>query len=285
MKQLAFAWVFLSAATCSLPVLSAVNFPLGTYVYAGSAMNYKHELLSSSDGVTIQAVATNGIVLASCVVRDADASGVNFRLEVPLATVACDKAAAIGDAPACMVVTAMGSTNAATAFLPPIVAANAVTNCNIVWSNAKDYAYGEGKTVPVPDDYIDGIGYLMRQSGHSQYDAAADWDGDGVDNYSEYVAGTNPFDASDYLKISSFTSSGDQRLLTFEYVGGHLYVLKSAERLSSPGWMDTKFRTSPAAAEQTAATFEEPDDDVGVATLYVTPAADAASMFYKLEVK
>ena len=41
----------LSAAFAILALAAtAENFPLGTYVYRGSVMNYKHEVCSSADG-------------------------------------------------------------------------------------------------------------------------------------------------------------------------------------------------------------------------------------------
>ena len=45
----------------------------------------------------------------------------------------------------------------------------------------------------------------MAAYGHSEYSAADDWDGDSMTNYEEYVAGTNPFDPSDYLRVTSFS--------------------------------------------------------------------------------
>lgn len=265
---------------------AAVNVPLGTFIYAGRAMNYRHEVLTGEDDVTIQAVATNGVVLASCKVFEADDSGVNFLLEVPVASTANDRAAAIGDSLNCIVVSATGATNATTRPLPPITAANAVASCDIVWYDAKDFAYGaDGETVPVPEAYLQGLAPYMRQAGHDEYDPAADWDGDGADNWSEYLAGTNPFDASDLLRIR--VRVGDEEILVvFEYVGGHLYALQAAESLAQPDWMAVEFSTVPGGAKRTQAVIRDSDGDAGLATLYATPVADLPSIvFYRVEVK
>ena len=80
-----------------------LNFPLGTYVYRGSVMNYRHEVYSSGNGLTVEAVATNGTVLASCRVTDPVSSGVNYVLEVPVSSQASAKSAAIGDELTCVV--------------------------------------------------------------------------------------------------------------------------------------------------------------------------------------
>lgn len=266
---------------------AAVNVPLGTFIYAGRAMNYRHEVLTGDDDVTIQAVATNGVVLASCKVFEADDTGVNFLLEVPVAAEANDRAAAIGDTLNCLVVSATGATNLATKPLPAITEANAVASCDIVWYDAEDFLYdaASGEKVPIPKAYLQGIAPYMRQAGYDAYDPAADWDGDGADNYSEYVAGTNPFDASDLLRIRDFQVAGEENLVTFEYVGGHLYALQAAESLAEPEWMAAEFRTVPGGGLRTVAVIKDADGDAGLVTLYATPAAGAMSMFYKVEVK
>ena len=72
----------LVAASVSLgAALAAVgaNFPLGTYVYTGSVMNYRHEVLTSADGVSVQAVATNGTGLAMMQYRDLSGEGMDGR--------------------------------------------------------------------------------------------------------------------------------------------------------------------------------------------------------------
>ena len=276
----------LAAAALLAADAAAVNVPLGTFIYAGRAMNYRHEVLTGEDDVTIQAVSTNGVVLASCKVFEADDSGVNFLLEVPVASTANDRAAEIGDSLNCLVVSATGATNATTRPLPPVTEANAVASCDIVWYDATDFAYGEeGGTVPVPEAYLQGLAPYMRQAGYDAYDPAADWDGDGADNYSEYVAGTNPFDASDLLRIRDFRVAGEDNLVVFEYVGGHLYALQAAESLAQPKWMEVEFRTVPGGGKRTLAVIRDSDGDAGLATLYATPAADAPSMFYRVEVK
>jgi hypothetical protein len=276
----------LAAATLLAADAVAVNVPLGTFIYAGRAMNYRHEVLTGEDDVMIQAVATNGVVLASCKVFEADDTGVNFLLEVPVAAEANDRAAAIGDTLNCLVVSATGATNATTRPLPPVTEANAVASCDIVWYDATDFAYGDdGATVPVPKAYLQGLDYFMRQAGHDAYDPAADWDGDGADNYSEYVAGTNPFDPSDLLRIRDFRVAGGEGLVTFEYVGGHLYALQAAESLVEPEWMAAEFRTVPGGGLRTVAVIKDADGDAGLVTLYATPAANATNMFYRVEVK
>jgi len=265
---------------------SGVNFPVGTYIYTGSVLDYRHEVMTADAGLTIQAVATNGTVLASSRVTDpVQTSGVNFVLEVPVSTEASAKSAAIGDALTCVVISEGGVTNVSAQPMPPVAAANAITNLNVVSASATAFPYGDdGKTVLVSDDYLAGLAPWMQAYGKSAYDAAADWDGDGASNYAEYKAGTNPFDPSDRLRITDFRLGQDSKLLRFEYAGGHLYALDSSKTLTNKTWMVESFRAgSPAAVPQRSISVPgTEDEDVGVMTLYLTPASSEPSMFYTI---
>lgn len=265
---------------------SGVNFPVGTYIYTGSVLDYRHEVVTADAGLTIQAVATNGTVLASSRVTDpVPTSGVNFVLEVPVSTEASAKSAAVGDALTCVVISEGGVTNVSSQPMPPVAAANAITNLNVVSASATDFPYGDdGKTVLVSDDYLAGLVPWMQAYGKSAYDAAADWDGDGASNYAEYKAGTNPFDPSDRLRITDFRLGQDSTLLRFEYAGGHLYALDSSKTLTNKTWMVESFRAgSPAAVPQRSVSVPgTEDEDVGVMTLYLTPASSEPSMFYTI---
>ena len=264
---------------------SGVNLPVGTYIYTGSVLDYRHEVMTADAGLTIQAVATNGTVLASSRVTDpVVSSGVNFVLEVPVSTEASAKSAAVGDALTCVVISEGGVTNVSPQPLPPVAAANAITNLNVVSASATAFTYVDGRTVLVSDDYLAGLAPWMEAYGKSAYDATADWDGDGVSNYAEYKAGTNPFDPSDRLRITDFRLGQDSTLLCFEYAGGHLYALDSSKTLTNKTWKAESFRTgSPAAVPQKSVSVPgTEDEDVGVMTLYLAPASAEPSMFYTI---
>ena len=265
---------------------SGVNFPVGTYIYTGSVLDYRHEVMTADAGLTIQAVAANGTVLASSRVTDpVVSSGVNFVLEVPVSTEASAKSAAVGDALNCVVISESGITNISAQPMPPVAAANAITNLNVVSASATAFPCGdEGQSVLVSDDYLAGIAPFMQAYGKTVYEPLADWDGDGISNYAEYKAGTNPFDASDRLRITDFKVGADSHLLTFEYAGGHLYAVDSSPSLTNKTWKVAPFRADPAAkATQKEVWFPgDESEDVGTTTLYLAPAADSPSMFYTI---
>ena len=66
-------------------------------------------------------------------------------------------------------------------------------------------------------------------------------------------------------------------------MGGHLYGLKAARSLSNPDWATVKFGTDEKSARQN--TLYGGDEEVGVATFYVTPVADEPQKFFKVEAK
>lgn len=274
------------AVVAATAAVGASNFPLGTYVYTGSVMNYRHEVSTSADGFTVQAVASNGTVLASCRVTDPTvSSGRNFVLEVPVSSEASAKSAAVGDELNVVLLSQGGVTNVSPRPLPPVAAANAITNLNIVSASAQSFPDGKGGTVLVADDYLDFLATYMEKAGYAAYDAAADWDGDGATNYEEYNAGTNPFDPSDRLRITAFSADRENpTLLTFEYAGGHLYALDSSPTLTNMTWAVAPFRVDSTAASQQRSVSVPGNEyeDIGVMTLYLAPAADAPSMFYAI---
>ena len=277
-------------AVLAATAVQAVSFPIGTYVYAGTLKRYDNRAMTAEDEMTIEAVSTNGNILAVATVTDPDGEGVNFRLEVPVATSATATAAAVGDAPVCVVRSLQGVRAAASEKFPPVLCASAVTNCSIRYAKSMEFPYSGEEKVCIPEDYLANIAALMDEYGHSEYSANADWDGDGQDNYKEFMAGTNPFDASDYLRVTSFSVGETSNMLAFEYVGGHVYALKSATTLTNPDWATQKFSVDSEDGEQQRATYTAQteyaeDEDVGVAELYVTPVPDATQMFYKVEVK
>ena len=281
---MAAAFVAAFAASAAL----AANFPLGTYVYTGSVLNYRHEAIDSTEGVTIQAVARNGAVLASSRVTDPVAgSGANFVLEVPVSSEASAKSAAVGDELSLVLISSGGATNVSTRAIPPVAAANAITNLTVVSASAKEFPYssgGESGTVLVAEDYLAGIAPFMAAEGRTEYDPAADWDGDGISNYGEYKAGTNPFDPSDRLRITAFSPDKDAMVLSFEYAGGHIYAVDSSVSLTNRNWTATPFShgAKDAAKQNTFWMSGNEYENMGETTIYLAPASSSPSMFYTI---
>ena len=238
-------------------------------------------------GISIRAVNSNGVVIAESKVRDATPGGMNFALRIPLSTAATDSTCAVGDRLECVLVEPSGLMVGSDALT--VGGAREVQSVTLRLVDVKQYVSTDGtQTNEVAQAYVDAIQAWMAdeaQFGGKEYDPFADYDGDGRSNYAEYLAGTNPFDASDRLEVRSIAVAEGKAALSFEYVGGHVYGVRAAKDLSNPEWLAQKVRTSEEGAELEQVVPSADPDGAGEATIWMTPAADATQGFYVLEAK
>ena len=275
------------AAMTAASVAVAANFPVGTHLIKGTLKDWQNKVLTSSAAVTIQAVATNGTVIASTKVADPTADGYNFLLEIPLSSKATDLTAAVGDRLNCVLIQESGLSLA----VDPLVVgeANAVSTVSLAYVNMKNYTStdGTGTTASVPAEYVETIAAWMEAYEiEGDYDPFADYDKDGASNYAEYRAGTNPFDATDKLAITAYSAPQNApHAISFEYAGGHVYGVATTLSLTNPQWATQKVKKTETDAEREQVMPSADEDDVGVATIYVVPAEGAKSQFFKVEAK
>ena len=266
---------------------AAVNFPVGTHLIKGTLKDWQNKVLTSSAAVTIQAVATNGTVIASAKVADPTADGYNFLLQIPLSSTATDSTVAVGDTLNCVLVQESGLSLAANPLV--VGEANAVSTVSLAYVNMKNYTStdGTGTTASVPAEYVDTIAAWMEAYEiEGDYDPFADYDKDGASNYAEYRAGTNPFDATDKLAITAYSAPQNApHAISFEYAGGHVYGVATTLSLTNPQWATQKVKKTETDAEREQVMPSADEDDVGVATIYVVPAEGAKSQFFKVEAK
>ena len=291
--RLSFALIALGAWSA----WAAVNFPVGTHIVKGSVLGYdengRNILLSSESGVTIRAVDTNGQVIAESKVTDATQDGVNFVLQIPLSKTTTDATCAVGDQLNCVMVESSGMLIATEPFT--VGGARESQTLTLKMVDVKRYVSQDGsKTNEVAQAYVDAIQAWMEddeeldeQFRGKPYDPFADYDNDGSSNYAEYLAGTNPFDPSDRLKITAFSISraSGTAALSFEYVGGHVYGVKTTTDLTNPAWMAQKVRTSESGEELTLIAPSADLEAMGTITIYMTPATDAPQGFFWIEAK
>ena len=266
---------------------AAANFPVGTHLIKGTLKDWQNKVLTSSAAVTIQAVSTNGSVIASTKVADPSADGYNFLLQIPLSSTATDSTVAVGDTLNCVLVQESGLSLAANPLV--VGEANAVSTVSLAYVNMKDYTStdGTGTTASVPAEYVDTIAAWMEAYEiEGDYDPFADYDKDGASNYAEYRAGTNPFDATDKLAITAYSAPQNApHAISFEYAGGHVYGVATTLSLTNPQWATQKVKKTETDAEREQVMPSADEDDVGVATIYVVPAEGAKSQFFKLEAR
>ena len=275
------------AALNAASAVAAVNFPVGTHLIKGTLKDWQNKVLTSSAAVTIQAVSTNGTVIASTKVADPSADGYNFLLQIPLSSTATGSTAAVGDTLNCVLVQDSGLSLAASPLA--VGEANAVSTVSLAYVNMKNYTStdGTGTTASVPAEYVETIAAWMEAYEiEGDYDPFADYDNDGASNYAEYRAGTNPFDATDKLAITAYSAPQNApHAISFEYAGGHVYGVATTLSLTNPQWATQKVKKTETDVERDQVMPSANEDDVGVATIFVVPAEGAKSQFFKVEAK
>jgi len=99
------------------------------------------------------------------------------------------------------------------------------------------------------------IAWLLQNFGTTNINANADADGDGVSNANEYLAGTNPNDAKDYLHITSFTRGGfgnpTRNDLIWTSQPTRFYTVQSKASLAPGSWSDLLVFSSPGTNNAT----------------------------------
>ena len=67
-------------------------------------------------------------------------------------------------------------------------------------------------------------------------DSLLDFDGDGMNNRDEYIAGTDPRDDTSYLKVDQLSVSSPAQI-TFQAVAHKTYTVQYTDDLNAPGWL------------------------------------------------
>lgn len=282
----------LAAALLLLSVVAdaASVMPYGTYLVKGAFVGDYNTVLRDFGTATLRAQRPNGdgpaTVIAETAIVSANAEGLNFLLRIPVASESTAKACAVGEVLDCVFVTSEG-----TLLVPGALTVDTpihVGFLSINYTDVRTYTNPvDGSVVEIPVAYIDEAqAYLDEEKeGGGTYDPWGDYDGDGVSNYGEFLAGTNPFDASDRLRITAFAPKNDRFSLKFERVGGHVYAVSATDALARHEWAVRRVRKSADGADQEQVLADGPEGEPGVMEVFITPAAGATREFFRVEPK
>ena len=268
------------AAAKATPVL-----PYGTYLVSGSFRGDYNTVMRDFGAAKVRAQRADGTVIAESTVGSSNSEGVNFVLSIPVASASTARSCKVGESLDCVLTTSDGTLDVPNSLTvgTPIRCGKVTFNCTEVKSYTNP---ADGSVVEIPTVYIDEAQwYLDMYAGGGTYDPWADYDNDGVSNYGEFLAGTIPFDETDYLRVKEFGMKDGKLALKFEHVGGHVYAVSSANTLAKPGWARKFVRKSAKGAELEQVVADGADGDPGETVIYITPVGGATSEFFRLEAR
>jgi hypothetical protein len=131
--------------------------------------------------------------------------------------------------------------------IPISVASNATPGLRtFIVQLGSDFAYANGylEILPtVPDYNFDGFTDLFQRQYFAPWTSTnaapgADPDGDGFNNYAEFISGTNPTNALSLLKVQSVSTSVSGTLVTWQGSTGKHYQLMSRTNVASGTWQN-----------------------------------------------
>jgi hypothetical protein len=134
-------------------------------------------------------------------------------------------------------------------------------NCGwISLSNAVAYVQTDTISPGALDSNGLPIAWELLNFGHTGVDPNADPDHDGMSNYQEYLAGTDPNDSNSVLRVTAedFSPGGTAASLTWNSVPTRFYYLQKSLDLAATDWTDSGLGlVSPSGGSTTTADFAD----------------------------
>lgn len=282
MKTTSKSALILQAALLLLPCGSAKSAtavaPSPSYTFTGRVMDARHSAFGDTRPATITAKSVNssgGKVLASVATFFKEDARRNYSLPIPMATAEADGFAENGDG---LEITVEAEGRTWSGVVPGAAAGvpGGVCEVDIVLAEDDD---GDG----IDDALFDELKAQWEDSDYwvrgETFDPNKDYDGDGISTIAEAFAGTDPFNASDVLRITAFSRSGTVEL-SFEGVEGRSYTVEEATDLKNTDWKESEFSIPPREGKARAVSFKQSTGRTST-TIYLMPTS-ANGAFYRV---
>jgi len=279
----------LSFVLCPLSLLFAVVQPveLLPFTFAGRIVDYAHVAYGSDSGVEVRVKAKDGTLLAKTTTATYGNTAYNYAVNVPLSSQAVSGHVKYGDAVVFEFVEINSDGTSGAVYSGLVTDGDATIGkpgeyrkVNVILATD---ANGDG----VPDEYLETIEYEMAIRGIDTYDPNADYDGDGQSNKAEYIAGSNPFDATDKFSVREMAEKdGLKDYLSFKVLvsQGRTYTVSTTGKLEKDvtNWATGSFSVAdPSAALQTR--LSTGPSELGYRILFVKK--DGPQRFWQLKVE
>lgn len=282
----------------TLAALPAMQFnspmALPPFTFVGRLTDYAHVAFDADQIAEVRAYTEDGAtLLAKTTTYYAQESFYNFRLDIPVADVATEGRVTAGTRIKLVFADDDGN------LYNGIVSADDAQVGNPGEYRKISAILGSDENANgVADEYED---YYLRyikymRLGYAAFDADADYDGDGQSNLAEYIAGTNPLDASDVFDIHSIGvdfwpkdfETGEQlydwTLVRFLAVNGRAYSVYTSPSLDDGSvWRLGTFSYQPNDASLTDSRLVTGGTEAGWRWFYLPK--DIARRFWRIEVE
>ncbi|VGO20810.1 hypothetical protein [Pontiella sulfatireligans] len=253
--------------------------PLPSFTIYGEVQNFRGVAYSSGDDAVLIA-EIDGEEVDRCSVVSGIYPGLNYRLEIPMATSDREGYAQTGDAVELILDYAddRHAVASESGDFPTVGQPGGAVRIQIaVGSDIDDDGF--------VDEYEELLSPYYESAGKSgaieDISPNDDFDHDGVSNYDEYIAGTIPVDGSDLLLIRDFYLVGSNTFaIAFMTAPGRSYTLPKTGQLSSNQWEYASFSQSTNSEPSKRFLYAEADQYM---TLFIQQETNSA--MFRLEVQ
>ena len=220
----------LASAASGALVLKNSPMALPPFTFVGRVTDYEHVAYDADQLTTVRAYAADGTELASALTYHARDSFYNFRIDIPVASAPTKGRALAGDK-----VTLVFTDPEGHVFDGVVPDDNAVVGDPGEYKRISVMLATDEDKDGVSDEYVWYNWWYLLEMGLdlADFDAEADYDGDGQNNRNEFIAGTSMFDAKDVFDVHALNVSNRLDWVSVEFLAknGRAYTVLTSDSL------------------------------------------------------